>query len=222
MQAGMSSHSGNYTVVVEAQTGSTVYANAQRSQSATVSTPIEYRGHIWTMNPPAGGTWEANTTYDTETLGSPVFVTYWKTTTQLDGEGNLVTSTEPATVAIEGEFRITELVAEDGSSVQTIDHSGTPSADPYDASTYADDIEQLNQRIADLKQQLEDFTDSSGTGDGEGDGSGPDACGIELPLFGCTGITSMNVSLIALAIITLGVAYVLGPALRGLGGLLNR
>jgi hypothetical protein len=222
MQAGMSSHASNYTVVVEAQTGSMVYANAQRSQSATVSTPIEYRGHIWTMNPPAGGTWEANTTYDTETLGSPVFVTYWKTTTQLDGEGNLVTSTEPATVAIEGEFRITELVAEDGSSVQTIDHSGTPSADPYDASTYADDIEQLNQRIADLKQQLEDFTDSSGTGDGEGDGSGPDACGIELPLFGCTGITSMNVSLIALAIITLGVAYVLGPALRGLGGLLNR
>mgnify|MGYP006270167769 CR=1 FL=1 len=221
MQAGMSSHSGNYTVVVEAQTGSTVYANAQKSQAATVSEPVEYRGHLWTMNPPAGGAWEANTTYDTEVLGSPVFVTYWKTTTQMV-DGNLVTSTEPATVAIEGEFRITELVAEDGSSVQTIDHSGMPSADPYDASAYADDIEQLNQRIADLQQQLEDFTDSSGAGDGDGDGSGPDACGIELPLFGCTGVTNASVSLIALAVIALAGAYVLGPALRGLGGLLGK
>lgn len=221
MQAGMSSHASNYTVVVEAQTDATVYANAQKSQAATVSEPVEYRGHMWTMSPPAGGAWEANTTYDTEALGSPVYVTYYKTTTQVVN-GSVVTDTAPATVAIEGEFRVTELLNKDAESVSSIEHSGTPSADPYDPSVYADDIEQMNQRIGDLQQQLEDFTDSSGVSDGGDGGDDTDACGIELPLVGCTGVTNASVSLIAVAIIVLGGAYVLGPALRGLGGLLNR
>ena len=186
-----------------------------------MSEPVEYRGHMWTMNPPAGGAWEANTTYDTEALGSPVYVTYYKTTTQVVN-GSVVTDTAPATVAIEGEFRVTELLNKDAESVSSIEHSGTPSADPYDPSVYADDIEQMNQRIGDLQQQLEDFTDSSGVSDGGDGGDDTDACGIELPLFGCTGVTNASVSLIAVAIIVLGGAYVLGPALRGLGGLLNR
>jgi len=223
MQAGMSSHASNYTVVVEAQTDATVYANAQKSQAATVSEPVEYRGHMWTMSPPAGGAWEANTTYDTEALGSPVYVTYYKTTTQVVN-GSVVTDTAPATVAIEGEFRVTELLDKNAESVSSIEHSGTPSADPYDPSVYADDIEQMNQRIGELQDQLEDYTDSSGVGGGDGGDGGDDtdACGIELPLFGCTGVTNASVSLIAVAIIVLGGAYVLGPALRGLGGLLNR
>lgn len=208
MQAGMSGHNLQSTAIVEVQTGSTVYADAQKDNPVSITSDTQYEGHLWTMNPPASGDWQTNTTYNTSDLGGKVFVTYYEQKETTDEDGNIIIEEVPATLAIEGEFQLAEIYNENGTSVNSIQHGGTPSADPYNASEYNQQIEQLNTRIVELQEQIEAYS-SSGSGS---------SCGISF--FGlCTGLSSILVSpgMLLLSVVVLG--YLFRPLMETLSAL---
>jgi hypothetical protein len=198
-QAGMAGNTSS-TVSLTVASGSTVYANADKSQDTTLSASKTYDGHLWTNNPPASGTWESNKTYDTANLGGKVFVTYFAEEEKLVG-GEITVQTVPKTVAVEGEFTIDELIGKSGTSVDTVDHGGTANADPYNSSEYTDDITQVNQRLNDIESEIK----NSGSG-----GTTGDACGIEV--FGvCSGISYAQISIVGLVLIGIPVLYLIRP-----------
>lgn len=206
MQAGMSSHDLQSTVIVEVQSNATVYAGAKKSGATTLSSAKTYEGHLWTMNPPASGTWETNKTYDTATLGGPLYITHYQQKETLNADGSISVKMVPATVAVEGEFRLNDLINKNGTSVTNISHSEPTSNDPYNASEYNQKIQTLNTRINELNEQIQS--------DGGG-GSTSGACIVDLPLIGC--IESLSMSLFGGLVVLVGV-YAF--ATKGIPGIL--
>jgi hypothetical protein len=200
MQAGMTG-SVSSTAEVTVDANSTVYADARQSQANNLDSAKTYEGHIWTSNAPANGTWEANTTYNTQDLGGKVFMTYY-TDTQYTENGSLVVETVSKTVAIEGTFTLDSITGENGTSLSSVDVADAPSADPYNASTYTEDVQNVNERINQNSEELKanDGGSTSNTGD----------CGIEI--FGvCSGISYFQVSLAGLVLIGIPILYLIRP-----------
>jgi len=209
-QAGIAGHDLQYTIKVEVPSGSTVYANAKQDQSTTLSSSKTYKGHLWTDHRPSSGSWESGTTYSTSDLGGKVFLNYMGQEQFTDSDGNLVVETTSKTVAIEGEFTITELRDSDGNTVETVEHNDDPSADPYDASTAVQDFNESQEAKQDIQEGGSGA--SEGGDDGSGAGAGSGSCGITL--FGiCSGISSFQISMVGGFIALVVAGYVFRPVL---------
>ena len=186
----------NSTVVVQVNAGSTLYDNASTSNSYTLSSSKTYSGTLATPNQPANG-WDVNTTYNTSTLGGPVYIVYTKTTTKMVN-GSLVATSHPATVAVKGSFTVQEIYSPNGTSVTHAQASTSPNNDPYNATQYTQQIKELNTRLNTLETQIQEQNTT-----GTGGGASPGSCGvnIRIPVISdltgwtmCTGIQSLFVS----------------------------
>lgn len=180
LQADMTGQPLDSTAVVEVQPGSTAYANTQLSKPVPIDSEQTYEGHIWTMNPPSSGTWEQNTTYNTSDLGGPVYITYHDQQETLNEDGSISVESVPSTVMVKGEFQFSDIINENGTSVETIEHGGEPRVDIYNSSSYREEVEQTSQQNDELTKQL--AQDGGTTTSSE--------CIVDLPIIGC--ITSIG------------------------------
>ncbi|WP_188423308.1 hypothetical protein [Haloferax sulfurifontis] len=206
LQAGMTGHELRSTAVVEVQTGSSVLANAQTSNEVVLPQDKTYSGHIWTMNPPAGGEWQTNTTYNTTELGGPVYVVYYQQVEKMTSDG-IVVETEPATIAVKGEFRFNDIIDGNGTSVDRIGHGGTPRVDPYNASTYTETVERVNERNVEIVKTFE--SDNGGGGAGS-------SCTDGYPIIGC--VDGVFASFAGLLVV---LVFAYAFASRGIGSVID-
>ncbi|MCU4801317.1 hypothetical protein OB920_13130 [Halobacteria archaeon HArc-gm2] len=202
------------TTDVVVESGSTVYGNAQEGNAVTLSSDKTYSGHIWTKHPPASGEWSTNTTYSTDNLGGPLFVTYYGQETKIE-DGNLTTEVVSKTVAVTGTFSFDSITTQGGESITTASHDTDnyrASTDPYNASSVVDDMASQDDRMENYRDAAAENDDGSGGG-GAGDG-----CGISF--FGvCSGISSMQISLLGGFIVLIVAGYVFRPLLGTLQNL---
>jgi len=206
-----------------------MYENDSYIDGTEVANTREVEAHIATQNPPEGG-WDVNTTYHTDELGSPVFVTYkvtkerWNSTSQ-----TYEVYTELQTRDLTGKFTVNNIVnSETGEQLDHADHQTVDDAD------YDNPNEELLATISDYEQKLNEHQDTidcilnescyygedDGTATGD-TGGVSDTCGwsfgIPYPTFSatngfgtdtytvCTGIQSAVVGIPAL----IGGAYIL-------------
>jgi len=209
LQANMVGHDLRSTAVVEVQAGSSVFADLRASGEVVLGSDKQYSGHMWTKNPPASGSWQTNTTYNTSELGGPVYVTYYQQVEKMTSDG-IVVETEPATIAVKGEFQLADIIDGNGTSVDSIDHGGTPRVDPYDPSGYGQTVERVNERNVEIVKTFED----SGTGP-------TPTCTDGYPIIGC--VDGLFASFVGI-LVAIAAAYILAPRVivAVIDGLLGR